>query len=606
MLEDVSVSNAETNGLPLVKVPTTSGLFSTVIPRSRDASRLALKQYWLKKTVLLAIALGCVPVALTGGLIYWMSTQALDHQRQQLEQHNLERHNPGLSGSTTPAPEKGWLMLMLFLTGGGAIASGAMAWLWLKILVNAVIRESAQGPHPAEPQEVSNSLQGLGQTIDLLQSLSTVAEILKVGVAQVQQHLQADRTFILGSGGHSETSFSPACNAEVVAPGIARLFTPDGLSQPENATLEVSLSQLFSLHPGYVQVCSEVRGSDLPLPQQRTLSALGVQAQLVTQIMADDEPIGVLVVQQVAHPRDWTELEHQLFAALAQQIGLAVARCSTAEAGMRSPFMGFSRSDIVRHRWQDYQSICLNLLEESTAQVESVNQAVDQIQSLSDVSQALNSNVSQLHQTVQQNHQLLQESQTSVNLSINSMTEIQETMIQVHVGAQQLSQLSQKVTQISAQMKTISEQINYQAMNASITAGRNADGAAESKMAFTNQILEMTRQLKRHALDLETLSDHIVHESHTLTGQGDTGQEQMLVGAEWFREARQALNQLVAINAQLESGLLRLLDTTDDQINEYTSVNRQMLELSNLVNYTQEQSKTLADSMEQFMEQAPA
>ena len=119
-------------------------------------------------------------------------------------------------------------------------------------------------------------------------------------------------------------------------------------------------------------------------------------------------------------------------------------------------------------------------------------------------------------------------------------------------------------------------------------------------------MLEMTRQIKQSAIALETLADNVVGKSKTLAEQIDMGQEQILVGTEWFRETHQAFEHLAALNTQLESELVRLSDTANQQIGDFASASRQMLELSDLVNDTCDRSQAMADSIEQFLQQAPA
>jgi methyl-accepting chemotaxis protein len=249
--------------------------------------------------------------------------------------------------------------------------------------------------------------------------------------------------------------------------------------------------------------------------------------------------------------------------------------------------------------WQEQQQTCQTLTQDATAQIIQVETAIAQMETNIDRVQMLNATLHQTQGQVEQSHHLLEESQATIGQAMTTMTEIQETMVAAGVGARQLDEFCQKIEEISIQLKSLTDQINYQAMNATIESGRQSDGADWSP-AFSNQIVQLTRQVRRCTNTLESLSADITTEAQSLANITDTASEQVLVGAEWFKDTRQKLGQLTAINAKMESLAERMTDNNNEQLQSTNDTHHTLFEIANLANATVAQASEMVQAMTQY------
>ena len=548
-------------------------------PDSLKAARLKMTEYWTKKTIPLAIAISILPIVGIGAVTYGVG------------QSTIGQASSSQEASEFKSSAKQSLLLLLLGTGATALLAGGLSWLWLKVFINALIKQSTQLVNQADQFEISESLQDFGYTIGLLQEQPHTQDILDTAAQEVRSLLKADRILVFFNGNHQ----FPAMQSEATASGQSSLL------QADLSKLPLSLEDLFKVPKGYVQVCAEVTGSDLSATHQKTLKQLKVQAQMVTQITLDNQSKGILVAQQCSAPRDWTEVEHQLFAAIAKQIGIALER-QTSPNTSSSPATGNGE---LQKLWSDYRNHCFELSQTARTQGEGLNTLVSQSQTRLDRSQIATQGLQQTQEQIQAQPELLQASETAVSRSISSMTETQATLTQTSQSSEQLIDFGRTMAEIASQIKAISDQVNYQAMNASITAKKQSADQSWS-LDFTNQILKMTRELGRHTSELESLASKTASESQTIASAVDTGNEQMLISAEWLKESRQQLNQLVTMNHQIQATLTRLIDSNQEEHRLLTMAHPQLIDLSQWLNQTVEQSEAILQSLDQGSQRALA
>lgn len=570
------MSSKSSSGIP----PATSSQAtpSSLKPSSFPVARQKMTEYWIKKTIPVVIAASVLPI-LGIGILNFGVGQAIVNQRSS-DQSTQE-------SASQPHP---WLLLLLIGSGVTATLAGGLCWLWLKVFVNALVKQSTQLVTQADQSQISESLQDLGRTIGLLQEQTDVQAVLDTSAKEVRSLLNTDRALVLmtGSSAHvSMTAEDIGDNQSSLLQSISQFSTP--------------LEDLFKVPMGYVQVCSQVEDSDLPKSHQSILADLGVQAQMVTQITLESHAKGLLVVQQCT-PRDWTEVEHQLFAAIAKQIGIALDRKTTPD---QSPAVR-AISTSTNHLWSKYQDHCFQLAQSSRQQAAHLQTLVNQSQDGLDLNLMVAQGLQQTRDQIQDHTDTLKTSEKAVNQSIKSITEMQETLAQTTHSSQQLIELGQQISQTSVTIKTCADQVNYQAMNASITAKKRTEGTPTWSLDFTNEMLKLTRDLARQTNNLDMLSTQAIRESQSLMTSADTGAEQILVSAEWFRESRQQLNQMTAVNTQLAASLQRLMDSHHEQERTTTTSHQQLLELDHWLNQAVEESSAMAQSIEQMAQRALA
>ncbi|MEM9136633.1 MAG: GAF domain-containing protein [Cyanobacteria bacterium P01_F01_bin.42] len=545
-------------------------------PESLQTARTKIVRHWIKKNVPVAIAVGVLPILGLGAINFGAGRQIFSPKLQpQVEGAFVE--------SNRSEALQAWSIYLLLSTGFVTVFAGGFTWLWLRVFVNALVKQSTQLVVQADQFQISESLQDLGYAIGRLQDQGSVDEILETAVVQVRALLKSDRTLVFVDGAETLTRQS-----EDHASGQTALL------QSDLSALAVPIENLFQVPSGYVQVCSEVNGSDLPEQHQAVLAELGVQAQMVTQITLDNRSQGTLVVQ-CSQPRDWTDVEHQLFAAVAKQIAIALDRHATRESASAAA------QDQV---WSGHREHCLQLAQSSSVQVERVQHVMEHMQAGRDQNLRMEQGLKQIKDQIHDQQQA--DGETAIDRSISSITQMQETLVQAAHSSQQLVDLGATIGQTAGQMKELGDRINYQAMNASIAAKQRSDANDSWPLDFTNELLRLTRDLSRQASELDAVAAQVSAESKTVADSADMGGEQLLVSAEWFRDSRQQWNQMVAVNRQLESNLHRLMDSHQDRQKRDALSQEQMLELSHWLQQTVAESDAMAQSLEQLTARALA
>ena len=540
-------------------------------PDSLHTARLQIIHFWFRKTLPVAIAVGILPCFGLGLLNFGVSHQVLKQSESQ-------------TSSKAQPQSTDWLLWLLMGSGAIAVLTGGLAWLWLRVFIHALVKQSTQFVAQADQFQVSESIEDLGCTIGILQEQKSIRDVLDTAAYEVRTLLQCDRVLVF-----CDDDANRERNAESLTAGHSTLLNAD-LSH-----LPISLKDLFKVPIGYVQVCSEVSGSDLPEQHQDILTNLGVQAQMVTRLTLDKQSKGLLVVQS-STPRDWTEVEHQLFAAIAKQIAIALDRKASPEQPNPS-----AKPTYLNNLWTNYHDHCCQLAESSEAQERRIRHAVEQIQDGLDNSQLLAQGLKQVQEHIQTHTQMLRTSETSVNRSMTSITQMQETLAQSSQSSEQLIDLGQKVTEAAAKVKELANRVNYQAMNASISAKKQESHQVWS-IDFTNEVLQLTRDLSQQTTDIEALSTQLLSESRALAAAADLGNEQVLVSSEWFRDSRQQWNQMVTINGKLEGSLNRLIENHQEREKFATQSHQEIMEVAHWLTQTAEES----DAMVQAMTQANA
>jgi hypothetical protein len=548
---------------------------------------------WRSRVLPMAILLGALPALTIGTGTYWVGTKVLRQQHNRLNQ--TAQFTPAQSRSLQYPAER-FLAMLLLGTSLLAILTGGMAWWWLQRLVNSIDINSHRAIQDRSQSLLTQSLGGVGRITHLLEQSTHQAHTLAILATQTQLILHSDRALVA----QVSPDGSLTLEAEAVAVDQPKLRD---LGDPHPV---VAYPDLFTVPQGYVQVCCQVADSDLPRDHQTILQELGVQAQMITHLPQNSEldqmlPERLLIVQQ-AQPREWDDGEVQLMSALARQTALRLEQHQRETFHPQVSAAGIAlsrRQQELALLWQEHQQTCQTLTQDATAQIVQVETAIAQLETNINRVQMLNATLHQTQGQVEQSHHLLEESQATIGQAMTTMTEIQETMVTAGVGARQLDEFCQKIEEISIQLKSLTDQINYQAMNATIESGRQSEGADWSP-AFSNQIVQLTRQVRRCTNTLESLSADITTEAQSLANIADTASEQVLVGAEWFKDTRQKLGQLTAINAKMESLAERMTDNSNEQLQSTNDTHHTLFEIANLANATVAQASEMVQAMTQY------
>lgn len=158
-------------------------------------------------------------------------------------------------------------------------------------------------------------------TEQIRQSLN-VQEVLEIAVAQVQQFLQCDRSFIY--------RFDPDWSGVVLAESVAAGWKPILGKILIDPCFAQNYVQLY--REGRIQATADIYAGGLSQCHIDFLAQLQIRANLVVPILQGPSKLwGLLIANHCAKPRQWQQLELNLLQELATQMALAIQQSELSQ-----------------------------------------------------------------------------------------------------------------------------------------------------------------------------------------------------------------------------------------------------------------------------------
>ena len=139
-------------------------------------------------------------------------------------------------------------------------------------------------------------------------------DILKTTVEEVRKAIRTERVIVYSF----DSDWYGTVSAESVLPGFPKALWA-AIKDPCFAEGYVDKYQ-----NGRVQATNNVYAAGLTECHLKQLEPFGVKANLVAPILKDGHLFGLLIAHQCSSPRDWQQLEIDLFAQVATQVGFAL------------------------------------------------------------------------------------------------------------------------------------------------------------------------------------------------------------------------------------------------------------------------------------------
>jgi twitching motility protein PilJ len=565
--------------------------------RSEDAASSRSQQIESRlraKVIAIAIAIGMLPVLAVGAATYYFGARAITEQATQSKQ----AYTIGpVEAELMQQRQLQLLTALLVGTGATALLSGAIAALWANRAIRSARSIAAATTTLAARQARAVRSQLFTDAVYQIRASLNKADILKAAVEETRKAIAVDRVLVYSLDENSQGIVI----AESVAPGWPKALKAM-IKDPCFGARYIKKYQ-----NGRVHAIDDIYEPLLTPCYLEQLETFAVRANLVAPLLNEENLIGLLIAHQCSGPRVWQQSEIDLFTQIATQVGFALDNAKllgrVEQMSQDAEALAYERRQekaALRQQisalLRDSEAAFKTFSTEASRQAETVTAAISQIQAIADSARGMVSSTQKAELQVQQTSLVVKAGHETVNQTMDSIAAIQETVVDAAVKVKHLAQAAQKLSQFVSLAKDLMAQMNHQAINAVIGAGRAADAGQESVVFIAEAVHSLTQQLTRATKDIEPLVAELETEANTVAAAMETGTKQVTAGIELTKETRQKLNELTTMSAKIGTLVSNMALSAAGQAQTLTEASQTVLEVANLADRTSKQSAAVAES----------
>ncbi len=483
-------------------------------------------------------------------------------------------------------------------------------------------------------------------------------DILQTGVSEVRSFLKVDRVVIYR---FHDDWLSGSITAESVAPGWVKAMgkiVEDPLGPGD----------VDRYRTGRVWAVENVQTADLTRCHCEILERLEVKANIVAPILRNQELIGLICAHQCSDTRQWSPEEIDFFAQLATQIGFALDQAFLLQQSNDSRQQAETLSEERRQQKEDLQLQLLNLLGEVEGAVhgdltvradvtagdigtvadffnsivENLRQVVTQVkQAATQVNDSLGSDEQAVRTLSEQATQQAAETTRTLNsvemmvrsiqavsdsarqaadvartasetaaegssamdLTVQNILSLRETIGDTAKKVKRLGESSQQISRVVSLINQIALQTNLLAINAGIEAAR----AGEESQGFAvvaEEVGELAARSAAATREIEQIVVTIQRETSEVVDAMEEGTTQVVKGTHLVDNAKQSLEQILAVSVQIDDLVRSISDATVSQVKTSQAVTSLMQDVVEVAGRTSDSSLQVSRSLRQTLEVA--
>ena len=418
---------------------------------------------------------------------------------------------------------------------------------------------------------------------------------------------------------------------------------------------------LAAYRAGRVVATNDVSTAQLHPAHQNLLKRLQIKANLVVPIVGADQLYGLLIAHSCATTYSWQDFEISFLQRLGTELGLCIYRVELLEQttnlateqrqlkeGLQRRALELlmevdpiSKGDLTTQAKVTADEIG-TIADSYNATVESLRKIVLQVQkaanqvatttSSSQVSVRLLSeealkqsdaimvalkvaentaiivrqvaeNTERAEIAVQQAAQNVEEGDAAMNRTVDGIMAIRATVADTAKKVKHLGESSQKISTVVDLIGGFAAQTNMLALNAAIEASR----AGEEGRGFAvvaDEVRTLARQSAEATEEIRKLVVSIQAETNEVVTAMESGTEQVVIGTQLVDEARQSLNKITAVSAQIGELVAAIAQATVVQSQASVEVTQTMKDVAAIANRTSTEAGQVSVSFEELQKVA--
>ncbi len=241
-----------------------------------------------------------------------------------------------------------------------------------------------------------------------------------------------------------------------------------------------------------------------------------------------------------------------------------------------------------------------SLSSEALRQSLEITTALQEITGMSDSIHLVTSTAAKAEAAVEEATATVKEGEAAMNRTVDEFTAIRNTVADTAKKVEQLGESSQKISQVVNLITSFAAQTNILALNASMEAAR----AGEEGRGFAvvaDEVRSLARQSAKASSEIEKMISDIQTQTKALAISMQIGAKQAETGTQIVDTARQSLDKIAVVSAQINSlvGAIAQAAVTQTQTSE--SVTKAMNKVAAIADTTSDEATHVVDGFKQLL-----
>jgi methyl-accepting chemotaxis protein PixJ len=251
----------------------------------------------------------------------------------------------------------------------------------------------------------------------------------------------------------------------------------------------------------------------------------------------------------------------------------------------------------------DSEDAVSSLSQETRQQIQTVGQALAQVQSMMNALHDVSQQAIQAEKNVHLATQKLQVGDEVMDRTVLGMSSIRETVAETAKKVKRLGEASQKISRVVNLINGFATQTNLLAMNASIEAAK-AGEEGQGFVIVAEEVRALAQQSAAATAEIEQVVEEIQRQTNEVVAAMETGTEHVVHGTQLVEESRSQLNQISEVSMQLNHMVHNIATAAATQTEASAMVKQTMQQVANIADSTSSQTQTVAHSFAKLLKMA--